>query len=99
MVDWRLREGIILTEIQGVYLLVANKKARKHCRFASRVNETGAFFWKLLSEGKLREEIIAAIRQEFEMPEETDPEEDFNLFLLSLQENHYIISEDEGNEI
>lgn len=99
MTDWRLREGVLLTHIQGVSLLVADKTARKYCRFASRVNETGAFFWQLMSEGKTREAILTAMQQEYEIPEGADPGEDLDRFIRLLRDNHYIISEAEENEV
>lgn len=99
MTDWRLREGVLLTHIHGVSLLVADKKARKYCRFASRVNETGAFFWRQLSEGRHREEILAAMHREYEIPEGADPGEDLDQFLRSLVDNHYIVSEADENEV
>ena len=99
MTDWRLRSGVVLVEIHGVYLLAADREARRTCNFVCRVNEIGAFIWQLMSEGKTREEMIDEIQQAYELPEGYDPGEDLDLFIQSLRDNNYIVCEDEKNEI
>ena len=90
MHDLKCRPGVILTEIHGVYLLAADREARAHCPYLREINELGAFIWSRLSEGVSRDEMIDLIRQEFEVPEDTDLGTDLDEFIESLKEDHYI---------
>lgn len=99
MYDWRLRQGVVLVEIKGTYLLAADREARRHVRFVNRVNETGAFFWRLMSEGKTRDEIISAMEIMYDISEDQEPEADLDLFIRSLLDASYIINEAEYDKV
>lgn len=99
MTDWNLRPGVVLAEVYGVYLLAADSEARKCCGYVRRVNSIGALIWKMMSEGKDREEILLAMTQEYVIPEGHDPEDDLDFFICSLRDNHYIVCEAFKNEV
>ena len=90
MNNWKLQKGIILTEIQDVFLLVADKEARKVCPYIRQINEMGASIWKQLENQKTLDEIIESILGEYEIPESYDITADVSAFITSLRENHYI---------
>ena len=87
------RSGIVLAEIHGVYLLVADRKARKSCAYVRQINEIGAFIWKQLEERKTRDEILLSVRREYDIPEDENLDADVNSFFQSLTDNHYLINE------
>lgn len=97
--NWRLRSGVAALRIQDIYLLVADRDARRSCGFMRRINEAGALIWNLMADGRSREEIIAAMRQEYEFPEDEDPETDLDLFIQDLRDNDYLVCEDVVHEI
>lgn len=94
-----LQSGIMLTEIHGVYLLVADRKAREHCPYIRLVNEPAAMIWKGLLAGKSRGEIVRQISQEYEIPEGVDPGVDVDSFVNALKEDHYINCEAKKHEV
>ena len=46
--DYQIRPGVVLTEACGEYLLLATLDASKYCPYVYQINETAAFFWRLL---------------------------------------------------
>lgn len=90
MSEWKCRSGITLTEICGVYLLVADREAVRECTYVRRVNEIGAFIWEWLSEGRSVSDILSLLREEYDIPTDFDLYADVSRFLSSLSEGHYI---------
>ena len=86
-----VRSGIELIEIKGVYLLVADRQARKECRYIQSINEVGAFIWNALKKGYTIEEIKDSIRLEYQITEDYDLNTDIYAFIENLRQNHYII--------
>ena len=99
MSKWKTRPGVTLTEIHGVYLLAADREAREHCSYIRQINELGALIWECLAEEKDREEIIRRIRNEYEIPENFDLRPDIDAFIRKLAGNHYLICEEDENEV
>ena len=99
MSKWKLQDGVVLEEIQGVYFLAADREARKSCPYICQINELGAFIWTHCSQGKSKEEIVKQIHKEFDVPAYYNPESDLDIFLKSLEKNHYIVCEADGHEI
>ena len=95
----KIQPSVVLTEIHGIYLLVSDREARKHCPYIRQINDLGALIWEELLKGKSRDETVSRIRQEYEIPECIDLGTDVDHFVNSLKENHYIICEAESHEI
>ncbi len=93
MKEWNLQPGVVLTEIHGTYLLAADNEARKICGYIHEINEIGAFIWRQMEAQKCREEILALLREEYDIPESIDLEKDVDNFLDSMRENHYLMNE------
>lgn len=89
--QWYMRSGVVLVCIQGEYFLLADDTANKNCNWIRKVNELGAFIWKCITENKSKEEVIACIREEYEVPEGYDLEKDVNTFLAELKDNNYLV--------
>ena len=85
-----LRNGIVLTEICGVYLLIADQEARKHCPYIKEISETGAYIWKQMEQNKSPEEIISDIEEKYDVSDTTDLKTEINTFIQSLKEAGYI---------
>ena len=93
MSSWKVRSGVILVKIKGVYLLVADKEARRNCPYIREINEIGAFIWERLEEGKEPDDIGSQLRQEYDVPQEYDLEADINGFFSVLVKYRYLICE------
>lgn len=85
---YRIRTGIVLTEVCGEYLLLATMDASQHCPYAYQINETAAFFWRLLEKQLDEEEILDEITAEYETGRE-EVRRDLRQFIEALQEQGY----------
>ncbi|MBQ6221579.1 MAG: PqqD family protein [Solobacterium sp.] len=90
----RIRDGVVLLEIQGTYLLVADKEARKVCRYVREVSETAGFLWKCMEQGMTVEEMTSRLMMEYDIEDSSVPEEDIQLFIEQLQESGYLTVEE-----
>ena len=93
---YRTREGVLLTDICGEYLLVADLNARKMCPYVRHINKTAAFLWNELEGTASEAELISALQSEYKISEE---EARFAVigFLKQLEEKGYLVTE-VGNE-
>lgn len=94
-----LRPGIELVEIHEVYLLVADRQARKHCHYVRRINNVGASIWTALKSNTDLNEIERIIRNEYEIPEDYDLEADILNFVDILKQHQYVIEIDETSSL
>ncbi|MBE5749593.1 MAG: PqqD family protein [Clostridiales bacterium] len=66
----KIKEGFILREVAGSYIVVAVGSAVKEFNGVINLNETGAFLWKILEKGAEKEDLISALLAEYEVEEE-----------------------------
>ena len=85
---YKIRQGAVLTEINGGYYLIAAKEARRKCPYITAINETGAYIWKELEKGKTEKEIEQKIRQEYRTAEEVSGV--IREYIKTLKRNGYI---------
>ncbi len=50
MKQYKLRPGVVLTEVCGEYLLVSTGYARDVCPYVLQINEQAAVFWRILEQ-------------------------------------------------
>ena len=66
----KIKEGFILREVAGSYIVVAVGNAVKEFNGVINLNETGAFLWKILEKGAEKEDLISALLAEYEVEAE-----------------------------
>lgn len=91
---YRLISGVVCARVFDEYFLVASSEAHGKVDYVRSLNETGAFFWKLLEDEAGTEEIIARTTQEYDVGTE-DAAAAFEAFCAALREAGYLIMEDE----
>lgn len=85
----KIKEGFILREVVGNYIVVAVGNAVKQFNGVINLNETGAFLWKRLSEGAEEQDLIDALLSEYEVSEEI-AKRDVNKFISKLKQEDLI---------
>lgn len=92
--NWKLREGIIITTVCGKSFLVSSDSTGNGRISAVYVNHSAAFICRKLKDGYSPEEIKKELFDEFEIPEDTDVDVRMNELINDLEEQGYIVSAD-----
>ena len=66
----KLKEGYVLREVAGNYIVVAVGVAVKNFNGVINLNESAAFLWQQLLEDKTEEQLVTALLGEYEVSEE-----------------------------
>lgn len=81
----KTKEGFILRKVGSQYVVAATGKASENFNGMMRLNESGAFAFRLLQEGVTEDELAARIVAEYDVSEET-ARRDMENFLAALKE-------------
>lgn len=79
----KIKDGFILREVAGSYIVVAVGEAVKVCKGIINLNETGAFLWKLFEKGCEKEDAVKELLSVYEVDEKT-AREDVDKFVSKL---------------
>ena len=66
----KTREGIILKNVCDSWLLIAVGEAAQHCLYVREINDSLAWYWQEIQQGKEKEEIVTDALETFEASEE-----------------------------
>lgn len=81
----KIKEGFILRKVGIQYVVAATGKASESFNGMMRLNESGAFAFRLLQEGISEEALVQRIVAEYDVGEET-ARGDAEKFLTALRE-------------
>ena len=81
----KIKEGFILRKVGSQYVAAATGKASESFNGMLRLNESGAFAFRLLQEGITEEELVRRIVGEYDVSEEA-ARRDAERFLAALGE-------------
>lgn len=81
----KIKDGFILREVAGSFIVVAVGEAVKEFNGIVNLNETGAVLWKILEKGATKEQLVKALLAEYDV-DETTAEKDVSAFIEKLQE-------------
>lgn len=81
----KIKEGFILREVAGSYIVVAVGSRVKEFNGVINLNDSGAFLWKLLEKGSNEEEMKTALLGEYDVSEEI-AERDIKTFVEKIKE-------------
>lgn len=81
----KIKNGFILRKVGVQYVVAATGKASENFNGMMRLNESGAFAFRLLQEGITEEELVNRIVAEYDVSEEA-ARSDVNRFLVRLKE-------------
>jgi hypothetical protein len=81
----KIKDGFILREVAGNFIVVAVGSAVKQFNGVITLNETGSFLWKQLEKGCTEEQLKTALLEEYEVEEQV-AEADIKAFIKKLSE-------------
>ena len=88
----KIRNGVVLLEIKGAFLLAADREARKHCRYVLELNDIGAMIWQSIETGMDEEAIIDCIMDTYDITDRTAVLADIKSFVRKLTEYGYLFT-------
>ena len=86
----KIKEGFILREVAGSFIVVAVGEAVKTYNGLITLNETSAFLWNLLVKGATEDEVVGALLGEYEVEKE-DAVKGVKSFINKLVEAKLVI--------
>ena len=86
----KIREGFILKEIAGSYVVVPVGDDLVDFSLMITTNETGAFLWNCLSTDKTESELVSLLSKEYEGVDEETLTADVSEFVALLKENNVL---------
>ena len=86
----QVNPDFVMRKIADEFILVPVGKAAKTFNGVASLNETGLFLWKLIEEGKTRQELYECLAREYELTEE-ESKQDVDVFLEPAIREHIII--------
>lgn len=95
--ELQIREGVILRNICGEWLLIAAGDAAKHCMYVRQVNETLAYYWRKIEDDRTVEEIISEAQDEYDAPPEVI-RKDVTGLIQELYDMGYLVPAEDGPE-
>lgn len=91
----RAEKNMILREIAGEYILIPVGTMALKIHGIINLTESGHLLWEMLQEECREEELVAAIRQEYEIDWET-AERDVRSFLKKLEDAGMLVQDGNG---
>ncbi len=79
----KIKNGFLLREVAGSYIVVATGALTKSFGGIIKLNETGSFLWKCLSQHTDKETLVNALTGEYDVTREM-AESDVSAFLETL---------------
>jgi len=86
----KIKEGFILKEIAGSYVVVPVGDDLVDFSLMITINETGAFLWECLASDKTESELVELLKSEYEGADEADMASDVAEFVALLKENNVL---------
>ncbi len=80
----KIRQGFILREVAGNFIVVAVGSAVKEFNGVINLNETGAFLYKKLQNGAEEEDLVQALLAEYDVDENL-ARKDVKAFIEKIQ--------------
>ena len=96
---FEIQPRILLEKVAGQHVLIAYGEKRDTLPYIQAINDTAAFYWKLLEQGLSKDEIITAAVEDFDAPADRI-ERGFETFCQQLIELGYLKADglaDNGN--
>lgn len=81
----KVKKGFLLRKMASEFMVIAVGSAAESFNGMIRLNDTGAFYWKLLEKGATKEELLEAASKSFEDFNRSVAEKDLEKFLETIQ--------------
>lgn len=95
--NYAVCRDVVLVNVCGENLLVASGEAKGKLPYVQKLNDTGAFIWRLLEKGLSTDEIVCELHNNYDITE-TAASRSFNSFFLTLMKSGYVSLKDSEDD-
>lgn len=81
----KIKDGFMLRQIAGSYVVIAYGKNAVDFNGMISLNDTGAFLWKKISEGRTRDELVSDLLEEYSV-DKSVAQKDVDAFLKKIED-------------
>ena len=81
----KIKDGFVVKELAGQYVVVALGQASKIFNGIIKLNDSGKFIWEKLAVGAEKEDVVNALLEEYEGVDKETAERDFDKFVNELK--------------
>lgn len=81
----KIKDGFILREVAGSFIVVAVGDRVKEFNGVINLNDTGAFIWKTMEKDVSEEDVVEALKKEYDVSEEV-AKDGVNKFITKMKE-------------
>ncbi len=81
----KVKEGFMLKQVCDEFMVVPVGAASVDFKSVIRLNETGAFLWRILENGATKEDMLKDILDEYDVPADV-ASADIDAFILKLND-------------
>ena len=91
-VTYRVHPQVTLEMVAGRQFLIAYGEALMKLPYLQEINETGAFYWKMVEAGLGEDEMLLASAEVYDAPQER-LKKGLRMFLRELEEKGYLFKD------
>ncbi|MDO4415854.1 MAG: PqqD family peptide modification chaperone [Erysipelotrichaceae bacterium] len=95
MSEYQIRNGIVLEEILGRYLLISTEVARDKCVYIKAVEPLVAFYWEMMEQGLSISDMADQASKVFKGVERDVLIGDIKDLIAEMKEYGYLLKDDE----
>ena len=97
MNEYRIRNGIVLEEILGKYLLISTEAVREKCAYIRVIEPIVAYYWDMMEQGLSIEEMVNQAASVFADTDKDILNKDIRDLIEELKESGYLLKDDEAD--
>lgn len=96
--EYRIRDGIVLESILGIYVLISTEAALDQCDYVRRIEDIVAYYWEMMEEGLSVDEMADKASELFKDIGKEELKKDIQELMKQLKEYGYLLSDEEMME-
>lgn len=95
MMDYRIREGVVLESICGIYVLISTEATHDKCMYIKKIDDIVAFYWEMMEMGLTVNEMTEKASEVFREVDTETLKNDIYDLIAQLKAAGYLLSDEE----
>ena len=99
MCEYKIRDGVVLLNICDQDILVSTIACREKCPYVKRINQSAAYYFRMMEQGLSVEEMARKTMREYEIDDYEQILNDIEEYIVLLKHGGYLLSDEEMKEV